>query len=105
MTELVSNGPESAAAARDATINDVREGMEQLSAAVHDYSVSGESVGDVADKAQRQQIIEAAQKVLDAVKRPDDVWVDSKLPQTPTPALLRPVAHSQGAFGSIDQND
>lgn len=105
MTELVSNGPESAVVAREATISDVREGMEQLSAAVHDFSASDESVGDVADKAQRQQIIEAAQKVLNAVKKPDDVWVDSRLPQNPISAPPRTLAHSQGVFGRIDQND
>lgn len=68
----------SAGAARDVTINDVKTGMDQLNAAVQSFCTSNEGIGDVADKAQRQQIIEAAQKVLNAVKRPDDVWVDSK---------------------------
>lgn len=80
MTVVVPNGQASAAAARAATISDVKEGMDQLTAAVQSFSASDDSVGDVLDKTQRQQIIEAAHKVLNAVKRPDDVWVDSKRP-------------------------
>lgn len=78
MTAVVSNGHTSAAAARNVTISDVKIGMDQLNAAVQSFCTNNDDVGDVADKAQRQQIIEAAQKVLNAVKRPDDVWVDSK---------------------------
>jgi hypothetical protein len=84
MTAVASNGHASAAAARDATISDVKEGIDQLNAAVQNFCASNDDIGDVADKAQRQQIIEAAQKVLNAVKRPDDVWVDGKLIESPS---------------------
>lgn len=82
MTVVAPNGQASAAAAKAATISDVKEGMDQLSAAVQSFSASGDNVDDVVDKTQRQQIIDAAHKVLNAVKRPDDVWVDSKRPRT-----------------------
>lgn len=100
MTVVVPNGQTSAAAARAAEISDVKDGMDQLNAAVQNFSASDGDVGDVADKTQRQQIIDAAHKVLNAVKRPDDVWVDSKLLQTPIWTLLRPFAMPQGIFGS-----
>lgn len=79
MTVVVSNGHASVAAARDASISDVKEGMDQLHAAVQSFSTSNNIFDDAVDKAQRQRVIEAAQTVLNAVKRPDDVWVDSKL--------------------------
>lgn len=82
MTVTASNGHMSAAATRDATITDVKDGMDQLNMAVQSFCSSNGDIGDVADKAQRQEIIEAAQSVLNAVKRPDDVWVDSKLCRT-----------------------
>lgn len=82
MTVAIPNGQASAAAVRAATISDVKDGMEQLNAAVQIFSAGDGDVADVVDKTQRQQIINAAHKVLNAVKRPDDVWVDSKLPQT-----------------------
>lgn len=83
MTVVSANGAAPAAATRAVTISDVKEGMDQLNAAVQEFSASDDGAGDAVDKAQRQQIIEAAQKVLNAVKRPDDVWVDSKQPQAP----------------------
>lgn len=83
MTLVTANRSTSAAAARAATISDVKEGMDQLNSAVQGFSAGEDGVGDAVDKAQRQQIIEAAQKVLNAVKRPDDVWVDSKELRTP----------------------
>ncbi|KAK7727186.1 hypothetical protein SLS63_007237 [Diaporthe eres] len=79
MTAVAANGHACAAAARAATISDVKEGMDQLNAAVQGFSASDDGVGDAVDKAQRQRIIEAAQKVLNAVKKPDDVWVDSNM--------------------------
>lgn len=100
MTIAVSNGQASVATTRAATISNVKDGMDQLNAAVQNFSASDGDVGDVVDKTQRQQIIDAAHKVLNAVKRPDDVWVDSKFPQTPIWTLLRPFATSQGVFGS-----
>lgn len=100
MTVIVPNGQASTAAARAATISDVKDGMDQLNAAVQNFSASDGDVGDVVDKTQRQQIIDAAHKVLNAVKRPDDVWVDSKLPQSPIWTLLWPFAKLRGVFGS-----
>lgn len=90
MTVTASNGHTSAAAARDAAVSDVKDGMDQLNAAVQSFCSGNNDVGDVADKAQRQKIIEAAQNVLNAVKRPDDVWVDSELyhPQSESPQRL-----------------
>lgn len=91
MTVVAANGHACAAAARAATISDVKEGMDQLNAAVQSFSASDDGVGDVVDKAQRQRIIEAAQKVLNGVKRPDDVWVDCKQLRNPIqtfPSLL-----------------
>lgn len=79
MTLVTANRSTSAAAARAATISDVKEGMDQLNSAVQGFSAGEDGVGDAVDKAQRQQIIEAAQKVLNAVKRPDDVWVDTNM--------------------------
>ncbi|KAG8162552.1 hypothetical protein KVR01_008317 [Diaporthe batatas] len=72
-----SNDKMPAAAARDATIRDVKDGMDQLNAAVQGFCSS--DVDDAADKAQRQKIIEAAQNVLNSVKRPDDIWVDMNM--------------------------
>lgn len=83
MTVVAANGHASAAAARAATISDVKEGMDQLNAAVQGFIASDDGVGDAVDKAQRQQIIEAAHKVLNAVKRPNDVWVECKYLRTP----------------------
>ncbi|POS73478.1 O-methyltransferase [Diaporthe helianthi] len=76
MTAIASNGPMSPAAARDGMISDVKEGLDQLDVAAKSFCTSNDDVGDVVNKAQRQQIIEAAQKVLNVVKGPDDVWVD-----------------------------
>lgn len=98
MTITVSNGQASAATTRAATISDVKDGMEQLNAAVQNFSASDGDVDDVVDKTQRQQIIDAAHKVLNAVKRPDDVWVDSKLPQPPFSDPLQCRKASLGAL-------
>lgn len=100
MTVVVPNGQTSAAAARAAEISDVKDGMDQLNAAVQKFSASDGDVGDVVDKTQRQQIIDAAHKVLNVVKRPDDVWVDSMFPQNPIWTLPRAFAKSRGVFGS-----
>lgn len=100
MTIAVSNGQASAATTRAATISDMKDGMDQLNAAVQNFSASDGDVGDVVDKTQRQQIIDAAHKVLNSVKGPDDVWVDSKLRQSPIWTLLWLFAKSRGVFGS-----
>lgn len=101
MTVIVPNGQASTAAARAATISDVKDGMDQLNAAVQSFSASDGDVGDVVDKTQRQQIIDAAHKVLNAVKRPDDVWVDSKLCQSPIWTLLWPFESREASLGAL----
>lgn len=101
MTVVVPNGQASAAAVRAATISDVKDGMNQLNAAVQNYSASDGDVGDVADKTQRQQIIDAAHKVLNAVKRPDDVWVDSQYSKIPSGLSSSPLQSREASLGAL----
>lgn len=54
----------------------VTEAMDQLNAAVKDFVRNHENASDDLDKAQRQEIIDAAQNVLETIKRPDDRWLD-----------------------------
>ncbi|KAI3392444.1 hypothetical protein diail_5688 [Diaporthe ilicicola] len=76
MSAAAPNGHASVAAARGAAISDVKDATDQLNAAVDSLCATDGTVSDAVDKAQRQQVIEAAHKVLNAVQRPDDVWVE-----------------------------
>lgn len=83
MSAVAPKGHVPVATARDAAISDVKYATDQLNAAVNSFATSNGGVSDATDKTQRQQVIDAAQRVLNAVKRPDDVWVDSELFSAP----------------------
>jgi hypothetical protein len=50
--------------------------VDELDVAVKDFFAKPEPFGNDADKAQRRRIIDAAQKLITAVKDPADEWLD-----------------------------
>lgn len=64
------------AAARHESAEYIKAATEELSAAVKDFVTQGGDFSDNVDKVQRQTIIDAAQRIMDSVKRPDHRWHD-----------------------------
>ena len=63
------------ATSREARIQ-VTAATDELNVAVKDFFAKPESFGNDVDTAQRRRIIDAAQKLITAVKDPADEWVD-----------------------------
>lgn len=54
----------------------VQTAQEELNNAVVEFTANQPAAGSDADKTQRRRIVDAAQKVMHAVRDPADEWVD-----------------------------
>ncbi|ROV90356.1 hypothetical protein VMCG_09732 [Cytospora schulzeri] len=64
-----------AATTRHETLKEVEAITKQLNAAVTEFVSNNDNASDDWDKAQRRTVIDAAQRILDTIRRPDDRWM------------------------------